>query len=963
MSNRRRNLFVILLVLGLIAVSGAVIAAKPTRLGLDLKGGVQLVYKGEPTPQSQVTPDAINRSIDQIRQGCDALGVSETEVQRVGGDQISVGIPDVKNAQRAIRQCGKPAQLYFYDFEKNVIGNARQPIPSLYKAVQIAAHQKPAVDTNNTAGEQFYLFKPNRTFAAGPDATRQDVLSQFNGHKPHGYQIVTVPPGTVVVRAEKPDKFPKNKPFEQYYVLHDNPELNGKDIKNPKQNTDPTTDEPIVTMNFTGSGRDKFHTVTRRLAQRGAAQQIPGQPPDASFQTFAVVLDREIITRPYINYNENPDGIDGRTGAQISGGFTLTSAQDLAKLLARGALPINLKLISQTQVSATLGKQALHQGLIAGVVGFAVVLLFLLFFYRLLGAIAGLALFTYAILFYSLIKLIPVTLTLPGIAGLILTIGVAADSNIVIFERIKEELRAGRSALAAISAGYKRGIATIIDANVVTLITAFILFILATSSVKGFAFTLGLGTIVSLFTAVMFTQAVLGTMGRSRLLRSPAMLGAGRRHLTWNFDFMGRSKLFFAMSGTILLIGSIALSTKGINFGIDFKSGTRVKASLVKPTNVDQVRKSVSPLGLGGAEIQQVNDKQLGKNVFQLSTQKVGPGQVQKIEQRLDQKFGIAKDGFSSNSVGPTFGKTVAKSALYAIVFSLISIMAYVALRFEPKFAVPVLIALFHDVLITAGVYSLVGREVTTSTVAALLTILGFSLYDTVIVFDRIRENAPRMPRAAFSQIVNRSMSEVLTRSLATSFSTLLPVTALLLFGGETLKDFAFALLVGIASGTYSSIFIASPVLTAWKEREAAYVQRRRRIIESLGMVPAFTVAAAGPTEAVPPVGRGLGRGGVSRRQPTQPQAVAPEPAALEPEHDGDQAASAAEAELLSANGAELDGDQDRDQRDPSDEPQPAGRLAEPAGQEGATSEERRAERAERKKRARQRRRKHGRRR
>src|SRR5437870_7707704 len=172
MSNRRRNLFVILLVLGLIAVSGAVIAAKPTRLGLDLKGGVQLVYKGDPAPQSKVTPDAINRSIDQIRQGCDALGVSETEVQRVGGDQISVGIPDVKNAQRAIRQCGKPAQLYFYDFEKNVIGNARQPIPSLYKAVQIAAHQKPVVDTNNTAGEQFYLFKPNRTFAAGPDATR-----------------------------------------------------------------------------------------------------------------------------------------------------------------------------------------------------------------------------------------------------------------------------------------------------------------------------------------------------------------------------------------------------------------------------------------------------------------------------------------------------------------------------------------------------------------------------------------------------------------------------------------------------------------------------------------------------------------------------------------------------------------------------------------------------------------------
>jgi SecD/SecF fusion protein len=965
MTSRRRNLFVILIVLGLIAVSGILIATKTTRLGLDLKGGVQLVYQGEPTPQSKVTPEAIDRSIDQIREGCDALGVSETEVQRVGGDQISVGIPDVKNAQRAIKQCGKPAQLFFYDFEKNVIGDKRRPVTSLYKAVQTAARQKPVVDDNNTAGDQYYLFKGNKDLAAGPDATRKDVLSQYDERKPRGYEIVKVPPGTVVVRAEKPDKFPSNKPFNQFYVMHDNPELNGKDIKDPKQNTDPTTNEPIVTMNFTGSGRGKFHTVTRRLAQRGASSQIPGQPADASFQTFAVVLDREIITRPFINYNENPDGIDGRTGAQISGGFTVTSAQDLAKLLSRGALPINLKLISQTQVSATLGKQALHEGLVAGIVGFVVVLFFLLLLYRLLGAIAGFALVTYAILFFALIKLIPITLTLPGIAGLILTIGVAADSNIVIFERIKEELRAGRSTMAAISAGYKRGIATIIDANVVTLITAFILFILATSGVKGFAFTLGVGTIVSLFTAVMFTQAVLGTMGRSRVLRSPAMLGAGKRHYSWNFDFMGRSKVFFAMSGTILLIGSVAVATKGLNFGIDFESGTRVKTSLVKSTNVDGVRSAISPLGLGGAEIQQVNDRELGKNVFQISTREIGPGEVQKVEQRLDQQFGVAQDGFSSDSVGPTFGKTVAKSALYAIIFSLISIMAYVALRFEPKFAVPVVIALFHDLLITAGVYSLTGREVTTSTVAALLTILGFSLYDTVIVFDRIRENAPRMPRAAFSQIVNRSMSEVLTRSLATSFSTLLPVTALLLFGGDTLKDFAFALLVGIASGTYSSIFIASPVLTAWKEREAVYAQRRRRIVESLGIVPAFAVAATGPVAAAaPPQPPALGRGGRSAARAERKERQ-------EREAEERERLDEEERALASPNGAELDGEPELvDESELDGEPEladgaAAGEQAElvdaAPGSAGDGAERRAAARADRKKRTRQRRRKHGR--
>src|SRR5205807_1716200 len=208
---------------------------------------------------------------------------------------------------------------------------------------------------------------------------------------------------------------------------------------------------------------------------------------------------------------------------------------------------------------------------------------------------------------------------------------------------------------------------------------------------------------------------------------------------------------------------------------------------------------------------------------------------------------------FSSTSIGPTFGKTVARSAVIAIIASLLVISAYIALRFEWKYAVPVLIALMHDLLITAGVYSLTGREVTTATVAALLTILGYSLYDTIIVFDRVRENVPRMPRAAFSQIVNRSISEVLTRSLATSFCTLLPVLALLLFGGATLKDFAFALMVGIASGAYSSIFIASPVLTHWKEREPAYRSRRARILRELGHVPAYATVEGGAPEDVEP--------------------------------------------------------------------------------------------------------------
>ncbi len=616
------------------------------------------------------------------------------------------------------------------------------------------------------------------------------------------------------------------------------------------------------------------------------------------------MLDNEVKTRPIINFAENPDGIDGRTGAQISGGFTsISEAQDLATILQIGALPINLKLISQTQVSATLGSQALDDGIKAGVIGLVLVILFLLVYYRFLGLIASIALGAYGVIFFALIKLIPITLTLPGIAGLILTIGVAADSNIVIFERIKEEVRAGRSMSSAIAAGYKRGIGTIIDANVITLLTAFILFVLATAGVKGFAFTLGVGTIVSLLTAVVFTQALLGSMSRSRLLRSPAVLGAGPERVRWHFDFMGASRWFFSMSGVILLIGALALATKQLNFGIDFESGTRIKVALVEATDEEGVRDTLGAIGISGEEIQQVSDPVLGDNVFQIQTSELGPERVEDVQTALESEYGVAENGFDSSSVGPTFGEQVANSALKALIFSLLVICGYVAFRFDPKFAVPVLIAIFHDILITAGIYSLTGQEVSSGTVAAFLTILGYSLYDTIIVFDRIRENMPRMPRAAFSQIVNRSMSEVLTRSLATSFSTLLGVFSLLVFGGATLQDFAFAMLVGIVSGTYSSIFIASPVLTAWKEREPGFVRRRERIAALDGGVPAFAdeveLAKLGDDEEA----NAELEEAVARLE-TQPKAGAV--ATVEPAGDGDGAGPSGNGEPAVLDPAEI---------------------------------------------------------
>jgi len=888
---RRRNLFVLLFVLALIVLSTLVIASKPTRLGLDLKGGVELVYQGTPTGQvKEVSGSDIERSIEIIRQRIDKLGVSEPEVSRLGTTEISVSLPDVTNAQRAIDQVGTTAQLQFYDWEPNLIGREKtiggfpgqEPppqaieeankewaaagrstskrenqqlifagaFPSAYAAVSLAAEQKPVADCTScsTTKPRYYLFANDSThkLISGPEFSEEDLFISATGRKrSHKGVVRKVPAGTIVVSELPSDS--GGKVLEDgepgWYALKDDPALSGTGITNPKQETD-ELGQPNVTFTFTDEGRQAFQDVTRRIAQRGQARAIgpaSGQQAEQLSGHFAVVLDNEVKTRPIIDFSQNPDGIDGRTGAQISGGFTsIQEAQDLATFLQIGALPINLKLISQTQVSATLGSQALDAGIKAGVVGLALVVLFLLLFYRFLGLIAVVALGAYGVIFFALIKLIPITLTLPGIAGLVLTIGVAADSNIVIFERIKEEVRAGRPMAAAIAAGYRRGIATIVDANVVTLLTAFILFVLATAGVKGFAFTLGVGTIVSLLTAVVFTQALLLSMSRSRLLRSPSALGASRPGVRWHFDFMGASRWFFSVSGMILLVGALALATQQLNFGIDFESGTRIKVALTKATDEEGVREALDSAGIGSEQVQQVSDPELGDNVFQIQTRQLQPDRVDVAQRALESEFGVAENGFDSTSVGPTFGQQVADSALKALIFSLLVICAYVAFRFDPKFAVPVLIAIFHDILITAGVYSLTGREVTSGTVAAFLTILGYSLYDTIIVFDRIRENMPRMPRAAFSQIVNRSMSEVLTRSLATSFSTLLGVVSLLIFGGTTLKDFAFAMGVGILSGTYSSIFIASPVLTAWKEREPNYARRRERIAEADGTVPAF---------------------------------------------------------------------------------------------------------------------------
>jgi SecD/SecF fusion protein len=825
-------------VVGLLAASAVAIALKPTVLGLDLQGGVEVVLQGKPTDESKVTSEAIDRSVEIIRNRVDAFGVAEPEIQTQGNDQIVVALPGADDPNKVVNDLIRPAQLMFINFSEKIIGPEGGD-PSLYNAVKRAQSATP----NSKRGFPTYYAFDAKTKQQVPgtqgETDLQTLLDSFPGNrKPAGVVIEKVPQGITLAYqdrglATRGDSGPKQR---FWYVFQNEPGLTGKDITEARstiQTGGLGSRQRIVTLGFTSEGRKKFADITRDLANQG---RLAGE-----LRTFAIILDGQLVSNPSIDYNRYPTGIDGRGGAEIQGDFSQSEADTLAKQINSGALPITLEVISQKQVSATLGKQSLRQGLIAGLVGLALVILFLIAYYRFLGVIAAIGLMIYAVFMYAVIVLVPITLTLPGIAGIILTIGVASDANVVIFERVREEARAGKTPRAAILAGYKKGITAIIDANVVTMATAAILFLFATAGVKGFAFTLFIGVILSLFTAVFATRAIFNVLAETRFLRDDRYMGLHQREIHWKLDFVGKWKLWMAISFVPLAIGAVWIGIHGLNLGLDFESGTRITASFQRPASEDAVRQVFQDLGYGDAKIQSTTETIDGREVhgFQMQTKTLQPAQQREVQQALDARFGIDESTYQLDLVGPTFGKQIIRNAIWAILLSFAVIIIYLSIRFEYKLALPALLSVVHDVWLSISIYSFTGREVTSATVAAILTILGYSLYDVVIVFDRIRENVPIMRKSSYREIVNTSVHETLTRSVITSLTTLIPITVLFFFGGDTLKDFAFALLVGILSGGLSSIAIAAPLAALWKEREpenkrrAAKARRRAAAVAS----------------------------------------------------------------------------------------------------------------------------------
>jgi SecD/SecF fusion protein len=887
-SEKRRNLGILAVVIALMAAALATVAVRGFTLGLDLRGGLEVVLKARPIHGNSVSSTDLQNAANVMRKRIDPRGILQPEIRTSTADNtIDISIPGVKDPN-AVANLLVAGQLQAFDFYKTLTPVSRvstyQAKPrSLYSMLTAA---KPDLKPGTTpAGWALFNAKTHNLVSRGGIRSRIEpqkaqVLNDIHLRaQPKGTVWRAVPAGDAAVSCDVTDGCPDlttNAAATVWYLFHlpthDQDIVTGNEISSAQATTD-QNGAPIVSLQYKNGGGSDFHNITRQIAQEGqiAQRALPN----------AIVVDNRLVASPTIDYRQFPDGIDAdnptNPGSEITG-LTTSDASRIALEIQSGTLPVKFSPYSQQLVSASLGKDSLRNGVIAGIAGLVFVMIFLLVFYGFLGLIADVALIIYGVLLAGIVAALPVTMTLPGIAGTILTIGVAADANIVIFERVKEEVRAGKSMRAAIATGYRRGFHTIIDANVVTLIAAGVLYAAATSSVKGFALMLLIGVITSIFTAVVFTRAMLGVLSGFSFMTSRWVLGSIGTGDRWKkIDFIGRKRFWFAISAVVLVIGAVSLATKGLNRGIDFTGGSKLTFVTPKPESVGSATNVVTSAGINAPQVQGVSSTRSGQQgsytQFQVESHFLSHATQENLLTQLQSRFGESTRITDSADVSSSFGQSVLDSAYLAVLFSLIIIFIYVSFRFEWKYALPVMIALGHDILLTIGVYSLAGRVVTADTVAAVLTVLGYSMYDTVIVFDRVRENIPILRRFTASRVVNESLAETITRSLNTSLVTLIPVVLLFIFGSGSLKDFAFALVVGIVSGAYSSIFIAAPLLAVFLEREPGFVKRRHDLersgeieMPSRRAPEPVPVPAAGPAEAE---GDGDGRG-TTPAPPTQ---------------------------------------------------------------------------------------------
>jgi SecD/SecF fusion protein len=726
-------------------------------------------------------------------------------LQRDASGKIKLGL-DLQGGTAFVVEMDTNALAQMYAGESNRVvvseetaGAISQAVEVLRKRVDQFGVAEPVIQPQGA--DQILIQLPGLSEAVKESAKAQiqkAAYLEFRMVKEDSQQIIDnhlpIPPGYELLRHVEPQ--PNNLPPKiEEAVVKKRPEngLHGDIVKNARRDQG-NMGEPMIDFELNDNGAKRFAEVTRNnIGQR-----------------LAIVLDGQLYSAPVIQ-----SAIETGSG-QITGQFTPEEAQELATVL-RNPLRAPLKLVYAYDVDPTLGKDSIRSGIKASIYGVIFVSAFMLIYYLIAGLAANVALIVNVIILLGVMCSVGSTFTLPGIAGGVLTVGMAVDANVLIYERIREELAKGKSLRGAINAGYARAFGTIFDSHVTTLISSVILILMGTGEIKGFGVTLTIGVAASLFTALVVTRLIFNFMLDRNWLKSLPMLHIIR---SANVNFMGVATPLFIITWAFVVLslgyGGFARGDK--LFGVDFLGGDSTTLSFVQKVDVDQIRSALTTIGEQDAGIQYQKDASGGSENLRVTS---SSGTELKVEQTLTQQFPQAQfKVLQSQQVGATVGKQIRNSAVIACLLSMFGILVYVAFRYEFSFGISAIVGVVHDVLLTIGCYCIAnavsGRQFNATVVAAVLTIIGFSLNDKVVIFDRIRENLKLGVRGTFREVINQALNQTLSRTIITSGTVLIATLCLFIWGGGVINDFAFTFLIGIVTGTYSSIFIASALVLWW---------------------------------------------------------------------------------------------------------------------------------------------------
>ncbi len=707
---------------------------------------------------------------------------------------------------------------FLVEMDTNKLSQSTQKDTALADAVEVLRKR---VDKLGVAEPLIQLAGNNRISIQLPglseadkDTARRQIQKaaflEFRMVHPNSDELLAqdiLEPGYEILREQKPTSRTDGSKVYARYLVSKTPAtgmvgtnkvpMTGKYLKKAWPERNPLTGDSEIHFELNSDGAEVFAQITREFSPKGN-----------KFYKLAIVLDGDLYSAPQI-HSEIPGG-----SGQITGNFEFKEAQELADVL-QNPLEAPVKIIDERSVDPSLGKDTIKSGVNSAVFGTIAVAGFMAVYYMLAGIVANVAMITNLVILLGIMCSWGTTLTLPGIAGIVLTVGMAVDANVLIFERIREELAKGKSLRGALSAGYARAFRTILDSHVTTLISAVILWRMGTGSIQGFGFSLTWGVAASLFTALVVTRLIFDFLLAKNWIKSLPMLHLIR---SVKLNFMALAKPAFLLSWTIILVGmGYGLFVRGHKvLGTDFTGGDKLslRFDLNQKVDVDKLRSAITKTGVSDPLIQYQRDITGGPEILQITS----PFETsEKVESALKADFPNAKfDRAAVDKVGPTIGAEIQRTAIVASLLSLFGILIYVAFRYEFSFAVGAVLAVIHDVLMTFGCYFLAGRELNATMVAAILTIIGFSTNDTIVIFDRIREDLKMGVRGSFKDLINQALNQTLSRTIITSGTVFLATLALFLFGGGAINDFAFTFLIGIITGTYSSIYIASALVLWW---------------------------------------------------------------------------------------------------------------------------------------------------